>query len=60
MTVSKANVVLDVTNPLVKADLKQRLVEAFGAISKIMKWRYPIMRHLSKIQSSVGCVVWCV
>ena len=37
MTVSKANVALEVTNPLVKEDLEQRLVEALGAISGMMK-----------------------
>ena len=36
MTVSKANIVLEVTNSLVKQGLEQRLVEAFGAISRMM------------------------
>ena len=37
MTVSMTGAAFEGTKPLVK---EQRLVEAFGAISRMMKWKY--------------------
>ena len=48
MTVSKTNVAFKVTNPFVKEDLEQRLVEAFGATSGRMKWEYSNNKALTQ------------
>ena len=41
MNTSKTNVVLEVTNPMPKENLKQGLEQIFGAINGFMKWKYP-------------------
>ena len=58
MNVSKANVALEVTNPLVKEKLDQSIVEACGAISGMMKWKHPNDEALLQDQVWCGGVVW--
>ena len=38
MTVSRTNITLEVTNPLVKEDLVQKPGEIFAAVSGMAKW----------------------